>query len=69
VDSKKGEALQRDPKTGRFHDADLANILHDATENMAGAFSARNTPEVLRIVEVLGITQARKWGVCTVRFD
>ncbi|KAH7335533.1 heme peroxidase [Rhizoctonia solani] len=62
---KNGQPLQRDETTGRFKDSDLAELLHDAAENVSGAFSARNTPEVLKIVEVLGITQARKWGVCT----
>ncbi|CAE7179209.1 unnamed protein product [Rhizoctonia solani] len=62
---KTGQELQRDKATGRFNDSDLAELLHDAVENVSGAFSARNTPEVLKIVEVLGITQARKWGVCT----
>ncbi|CAE6468800.1 unnamed protein product [Rhizoctonia solani] len=63
--NKHGQPLQRDKTTGRFKDSDLAELLHDAVENVSGAFSARNTPEVLKIVEVLGITQARKWGVCT----
>ncbi|KAF8677681.1 heme peroxidase [Rhizoctonia solani] len=63
--NKHGQPLQRDSTTGRFKDADLAELLHDAVENVSGAFSARNTPEVLKIVEVLGINQARKWGVCT----
>ncbi|KAG8780137.1 hypothetical protein FRC12_023407 [Ceratobasidium sp. 428] len=62
---KWGNDLKRDPITGRFRDCDLAGILHDATENVSGAFSARNTPEVMKIVEVMGIMQARKWGVCT----
>ncbi|KAG9119113.1 hypothetical protein FRC07_006027 [Ceratobasidium sp. 392] len=64
IRDKHGNELQRG-KDGRFKDADLAAILHDATEHISGAFSARNTPEVLRIVEVMGIMQARKWGVCT----
>ncbi|KAG8750070.1 hypothetical protein FRC12_013089 [Ceratobasidium sp. 428] len=61
---KLGNNLKRD-ENGRFRDSDLASILHDATENLSGAFSARNTPEVMKIVEVMGIMQARKWGVCT----
>lgn len=32
---------------------------------MAGAYRARGTPACLRVVEILGIEQARKWGVCT----
>ncbi|RPD64671.1 heme peroxidase [Lentinus tigrinus ALCF2SS1-6] len=56
--------LQRGPD-GRFKDEDLANILHDATEKVAGAYRARGSPAALRIVEILGMTQARQWGVCT----
>ncbi|KAJ4490906.1 heme peroxidase [Lentinula aciculospora] len=56
--------LQRGPD-GRFSDDDLANILHDATENAAGAYRARGTPAALKVIEVLGIQQARQWGVCT----
>ncbi|KAJ3844035.1 heme peroxidase [Lentinula raphanica] len=56
--------LERGPD-GRFSDDDLAKILLDATENPAGAFRARGTPASLKIIEVLGIQQARQWGVCT----
>jgi linoleate 10R-lipoxygenase len=50
---------------GRFADGDLARILQNATEAPAGTFRARGVPAVLRVMEILGITQARKWGVCT----
>jgi hypothetical protein len=50
---------------GRFADSDLARILQNATAAPAGAFGARATPEVLRVVELLSIEQGRKWGVCT----
>ncbi|KZT64796.1 heme peroxidase [Daedalea quercina L-15889] len=56
--------LKRDPD-GRYADADLAKILLDATEAPAGAFKARGTPDVLRIVEILGIMQSRSWGTCS----
>lgn len=52
---------------GKFADDDIANILHNATENPAGQYRARGTPGVLRIVEIMGIMQGRRWGVCTVR--
>lgn len=52
--------------TGRFRDGDLANILHNATERPAGAFRARGTPLVLRVIEILSIEQARSWGTCSV---
>lgn len=57
-------SLQRGPD-GRFSDDDLADILQHATEKPAGAYRARGTPEVLRIIEMLGMQQARSWGVCT----
>ncbi|KAH9932122.1 heme peroxidase [Epithele typhae] len=56
--------LTRGPD-GRFDDDALAGVLHDATDKMAGSYGARGSPPVLRLVEVLGMTQARKWGVCT----
>ena len=59
-------SLDRDPKTGGFKSTDLANILHSATEASASALKARGIPEVLRVVEIMGIEQARKWGTCTV---
>ena len=57
--------MKRD-KDGRFDDAALAEILQDATGRPAGAFGARGIPEVLRVVELLGIEQARSWGTCSV---
>ncbi|KAF9039702.1 heme peroxidase [Hymenopellis radicata] len=50
---------------GKFSDDDIAKILLDATENPAGAYRARGTPTVLRVIEIMGILQARQWGVCT----
>ncbi|KAI0946866.1 hypothetical protein AcW1_010202 [Taiwanofungus camphoratus] len=58
------DELKRGPD-GRYHDADLANILHNATESPASAFRARGIPEVFRVIEVLGIMQARQWGACS----
>lgn len=50
---------------GRFKDEDLARILQDATQHSAAAFKARGIPDVLRVVEIMGMEQARSWGVCT----
>ncbi|TCD62866.1 hypothetical protein EIP91_006272 [Steccherinum ochraceum] len=52
-------------KDGTFSDDDLARVLQDSTESMAGAYRARGTPAVLRLIEIVGMTQARSWGVCT----
>lgn len=48
-----------------FEDADLARIVLDSTGSRAAAFGARGIPEALRVVEVLGIEQARNWGTCS----
>jgi hypothetical protein len=58
-------SLTRGPD-GKFADEDIAKILMDATEHPAGQYRARGTPGVLRVVEIMGIEQGRKWGVCTV---
>jgi linoleate 10R-lipoxygenase len=57
--------LTRDAATGRFKDADLAKLIQDATEWRAGAFKARGSPGVMRIIELLGIEQSRSWGACS----
>ncbi|KDQ18824.1 hypothetical protein BOTBODRAFT_28325 [Botryobasidium botryosum FD-172 SS1] len=54
--------LQRGPD-GRYRDEDLAKILQDSTARPAGAFKARGIPEAMRIIEVMGIGQARQWSV------
>jgi linoleate 10R-lipoxygenase len=51
---------------GRFSDADIARVLQDATADRACAFRARGVPAVMRIVEILGMEQARGWGACSV---
>ncbi|KIL62783.1 hypothetical protein M378DRAFT_12576 [Amanita muscaria Koide BX008] len=56
--------LKRTP-SGSFKDEDLAKILHDAIEWRAGAYGARNIPDALRVIEILNIEKARKWGACT----
>ena len=60
------EPLARDPETGAFKNADIAALIQAATEAPAGAFKARGIPEVMRVVEVLGIEQARQWGTASV---
>lgn len=52
-------------KDGSFNDADLVKIISKATDNVAGAFGARNTPQALKAIEVLGIKQGREWGMAT----
>jgi cytochrome P450 len=50
---------------GSFKDDDLANILQNATEHPAAAFRARGTPAIMRLNEIMGIEQSRKWGCCS----
>ncbi|KAJ7055860.1 heme peroxidase [Mycena amicta] len=57
--------LTRSPDDGRFPDADLAKIFQDATAEPAGTFRARGVQKELRVIEILGIEQSRRWGVCT----
>ncbi|KAG6837017.1 hypothetical protein H0H93_016224 [Arthromyces matolae] len=55
--------LQRQPD-GRFKDDDLAKIIQDATDWRAASYSS-GCPEALRVIEILGIEQARGWGTCS----
>ncbi|KAH8832679.1 linoleate diol synthase [Flagelloscypha sp. PMI_526] len=57
-------AIQRG-QDSKFPDAQLAEVLQNATERPAGSFGARHTPAVMRPHEVMGMEQAREWGVCT----
>ena len=57
-------SLKRGPD-GKYSDDDLAYILHTATENPANSYGGKGTPACLRVIEIMGILQARKWGVCT----
>jgi hypothetical protein len=51
---------------GRFDDVDLAEIIKDCIESPAHAFGAHGTPASLKIVDIMGMLQARdKFQVCT----
>ena len=52
--------LKRLPN-GHFSDSDLANLLYEATEESAGFFRARGSPVVMKVVDMLGMRQARNW--------
>ncbi|KAG0665214.1 hypothetical protein C6P46_000313 [Rhodotorula mucilaginosa] len=48
--------------TGPFRDQDIIATLTNATEWVAGAFKARGIPEVMRIIDCVGMDAARtKW--------
>ena len=56
--------LARGPD-GTLGDDELVEILADSIDDVAGSFGANRVPAVLRAVEILGINQARKWGLAT----
>ncbi|SMR63435.1 unnamed protein product [Zymoseptoria tritici ST99CH_3D1] len=56
--------LQRN-SAGGFDDGALVDILARTTEDVAGAFGARNVPVALRAIEILGINQGRNWGAAS----
>lgn len=56
--------LQRS-KDGTLDDDKLVEILTSGIKDEAGAFGARNVPQILRAVEILGIKQARSWNLAT----
>jgi linoleate 10R-lipoxygenase len=62
--SRKLEPLKRQ-EDGRFRDEDLVRVLKESMDDPAGTFGARMVPKTLKIVEVLGILQARKWQVAS----
>ena len=39
--------------------------MQNATEHPANTFGGQGTPACLRVIEIMGIQQARQWGVCT----
>ncbi|GME49944.1 Fatty acid oxygenase [Neofusicoccum parvum] len=49
----------------QFPDDPLIELLCEGTDNVAGAYGARNVPAALKFVENLGIKQGREWGLAT----
>ncbi|KAI0883987.1 linoleate diol synthase precursor [Annulohypoxylon maeteangense] len=50
---------------GTYSDDDLVEILSSSIEDVSGAFGANQIPSALRVIEILGIKQARAWHVAT----
>lgn len=50
---------------GTYSDDDLVEILSSSIEDVAGAFGANQVPSAFRVIEILGIKQARNWRVAT----
>ncbi|KAI5926181.1 heme peroxidase [Camillea tinctor] len=58
------DGLKRGPD-GKFKDEDLVRIMTESMEAPAGLFGPRMVPKALRVVETLGIIQARKWRMAS----
>ncbi|KAI1853021.1 hypothetical protein JX265_012777 [Neoarthrinium moseri] len=56
--------LKRDDD-GTYSDDELVEMLTSSIEDVAGAFGANQVPNALRVVEILGVAQARSWHVAT----
>ncbi|KAL3419627.1 linoleate diol synthase [Phlyctema vagabunda] len=52
-------------ENGSFDDAELNKIVTESTEDIAGAFGARNTPNIMKVIERLGIQQGRDWNMAS----
>lgn len=52
-------------ENGTFNDADLVQILNEGTEDVACAFGPRQIPVVMRLIEIMGMRQARQWNTAT----
>ncbi|KAG0652625.1 9,12-octadecadienoate 8-hydroperoxide 8R-isomerase [Hyphodiscus hymeniophilus] len=50
---------------GSFEDSELVELLRSGTENVAGAFGARNIPSVMKAIEILGIETGRQWNLAS----
>lgn len=58
------ENLKRLPD-GKFDDDDLVRLLTESVEDVAGCFGARNVPHVMKLIEIMGMEQCRKWKVAS----
>ena len=52
-------------KDGKYDDDDLVEILTASIEDCANAYGANRVPSVMRVIEILGIEQARRWNVAS----
>ncbi|MCJ1331818.1 hypothetical protein MMC10_008510 [Thelotrema lepadinum] len=50
---------------GTLPDEPLVKILTESTQDIAGAFGANNVPKVMRAIEILLMTQTRKWNLAS----
>ncbi|KAL0465912.1 hypothetical protein QR685DRAFT_548000 [Neurospora intermedia] len=64
-EARKKMAFKRDPITKLFNDEQMVEHLTKVMDEPISNFGPRNVPRSLKAVEVMGILQARKWGVGT----
>ncbi|KAI1112035.1 heme peroxidase [Nemania sp. NC0429] len=57
--------FQRNQYTNLFDDQQMIDALTQAMDEPISEFGPRNVPKCLRPVEIMGILQARKWGIGT----
>jgi linoleate 8R-lipoxygenase/9,12-octadecadienoate 8-hydroperoxide 8R-isomerase len=57
--------LKRDSQSKALSDDDLVKIMTESVEDCANSFGANRVPTVMRVVETLGIMQARTWNVAS----
>lgn len=58
------ENLARLPD-GTFPDDDLVKILTESIEDVGGSYGANRVPRCMKVIEILGIEQARRWNLGT----
>ena len=56
--------IKRD-NNGLLPDEPLVKILAESIEDIAGAFGANNVPSIMRAIEILLMTQTRKWNLAS----
>ncbi|KAK4657665.1 hypothetical protein QC762_0030400 [Podospora pseudocomata] len=59
------KVFKRNSLTGLFDDQEMVDELLDSMDDPIANFGPNNVPRCLRAVEIMGIHQARKWGVGT----
>ena len=65
LEHQKEYSFKRNPITGLFDDQQMIDELTKAQAAPISNFGPRNVPKSLKAVEILGIMQARKWGIGT----
>lgn len=65
IPGDKTRHYQRNKITNLFDDEQLVQALTSAMDDPISNFGPRNIPRCLRAVEIMGITQARRWEVGT----